>query len=102
MKRFSYSATMPYSLWASASAPNAWIHMHFVKGKPPEPQHATYPVAQAKRGEVALGRPGLKPGRAEARLAEFEVFPRRWRKFTIVTEAGSEKDPLLFKSLGLG
>jgi hypothetical protein len=34
--------------------------MQFVKGKPPEAQHATRPGAHAKRPEVALGRPGFE------------------------------------------
>jgi hypothetical protein len=42
--------------------------MHFVRGKPPE--------AHTKRREVALGRPGFDPRRAEVHLAEFKVIPR--------------------------
>jgi hypothetical protein len=36
--------------------------MQFAKGKPPETQNATRPGARAKRRELALGRPGFKPG----------------------------------------
>jgi hypothetical protein len=53
--------------------------MHFVKGNPPESQYATYPGAHAKRREVALGRPGFEPGRAEVHVAEFKVIPRPTR-----------------------
>jgi hypothetical protein len=51
------------------------MHMHFVKGTPPEPQHATYTGVHAKRPEVALGSPGLEYGRLDACLAEFKGIP---------------------------
>jgi hypothetical protein len=43
--------------------------MRFVKGGPPETQHAICPGACARRREAALGRPGFEPGRIRAWLS---------------------------------